>query len=630
MNKAQEISSTEKLLNFIRRKQNSPKDPLIDETSKKEEKKSDSIINLNVFNKNLTIGIVIGYKFLTLTLTSSSKSGKKLLDYKKFFYDQGMTKESKEFPTFLKKALSSFHKAYKNIDIWTTIASTGAETRYLKIPKLPSNQVANAVFWTYKKEVNFNENETIFDYDFVGDVIDEGVKKSEIIGISLPNTEVFKTKELFEKAHIPLKGISIVVFSIQNLFRSKWLNTDSNNACVLFIGQDWSRIDVFSRNSLVLSRDIKTGMNSMIESIREEMGEKKKRVFPKPGLDYDVEPEVIESATNISYDDSKKIFFDLLKGEKNFEVDGFKHEFTQEDIFETVLPGLERLVRQMDRSFEHFLMHHKMGAIGKIYITGPVGNYKRLVDYIGEQLGIPIFNLDALSGYSKEENLDWSKIDEFTPSIGISLSNNAYTPNFIYTYKEKQDLEKFKKANLMIFLIFLSIMSLCFCMFLWQGYQISQKKEIITSLDRKLEEYVPRVDENMVLMLMLQSEKNKKSIKERANNYKAVALISELSSITPENIKLINLSAELKQRKDNESTEHEENNESEENNEETHLVILEGIVSEESLKIESALAGYLIKLNSSPLFKRVFIKNRENEVLGGKDVLRFTAQLEIN
>ena len=41
----------------------------------------------------------------------------------------------------------------------------------------------------------------------------------------------------------------------------------------LFIGNDFSRIDIYSKNNLVMTRGIKTGISSMMEAIDESIAE---------------------------------------------------------------------------------------------------------------------------------------------------------------------------------------------------------------------------------------------------------------------------------------------------------------------------------------------------------------------
>ena len=86
-----------------------------------------------------------------------------------------------------------------------------------------------------------------------------------------PKQEIKDLKDLFSKAGFPLTGISIVPFALQSLLRTGRIKTDESHISSLYIGRDWSRIDIFSEGCLVLSRGIKAGVKTMLEALRTEI-----------------------------------------------------------------------------------------------------------------------------------------------------------------------------------------------------------------------------------------------------------------------------------------------------------------------------------------------------------------------
>ena len=74
---------------------------------------------------------------------------------------------------------------------------------------------------------------------------------------------------------ITLAGVTTVPFSVQNIFRSKWMPATEEIFASLFIGNNFSRIDVYNKENLVMTRGIKTfSGNSMIEAIVASVFEK--------------------------------------------------------------------------------------------------------------------------------------------------------------------------------------------------------------------------------------------------------------------------------------------------------------------------------------------------------------------
>jgi hypothetical protein len=58
-------------------------------------------------------------------------------------------------------------------------------------------------------------------------------------------------------------------------------------------------------------------------------------------------------------------------------------------------------------------------------------------------------------------------------------------------------------------------------------------------------------------------------------------------------------------------------------------LVLNGLVRGDRLTLESTLAGYLIELNNSPLFKQTVISKKSFERYEDQDVLTFTARLKL-
>ena len=146
--------------------------------------------------------------------------------------------------------------------------------RHLVIPKVPDDQVANAVFWNFSKLAQVNERDAIFDFNILDEIEEDRQKKLRVATYAAPRKEIEELKTLLSDIGFSPKGISIIPFAVQNMFRVGFIETAANHICTLFIGRDWSRIDIFADGDLVLSRVIKTGINSIVEEIRSSFNDR--------------------------------------------------------------------------------------------------------------------------------------------------------------------------------------------------------------------------------------------------------------------------------------------------------------------------------------------------------------------
>ena len=625
-----EISSTEKLLDLIRGKS----DTASDSTSIAPRKSTtsslkNSLIQAFPLKKKIVVGVDIGSAELKMVMIGQALDKKReMLEYSSLPFESDMSKDSPQFSSFLQSALNDFCGDLKNVEIWSAISSANVTTRYLRIPLVPKKQVANAVYWTFKKEVSFNENKEIFDFDVLGEIAEDGDEKIEVMSYAAPKREISQLKHIFSKSGYPLTGISIVPFALQNLVRSQWLETDGENICTLFIGSDWSRIAIFSKGNLVLSRDIKAGIKSMIASI----SEKADNGFPEQSVVTDDTDGTamgvgLDEMTQIDEKQAQRLFFTITHDSLTLTDVESGLKYKADDIFKMILPALERVIRQVERTIKHFSLNYKDGGVNKIYISGEVSGNRRIVDYIGDQLSL---NVDTIDLFTSNQFLssDVSGPDSalergaFVPAAGMALSNNSTTPNFIFTHEEKAKHTKFLLINRSFIVAFLLLLALCIGVSFWQSNKLDRKRATLSQLQQELEQHSPILDQNLIIKMVTKVQRKTDTLDAISKRYLGMAVISEISELTPSNISLFSIIAEFGQP-------FAYNQEEKESKDKNKLLNIEGVIFGDRMKLETSLANYIVKLKNSPMFGRPVIKKRTFKFFEDKEVLQFTVQLDL-
>lgn len=628
-----QISSTEKLLGIIRKKgqlpkpakdirltANRPESPLYSHRKK-----------VFPFSKSVTVGVVVGHKDLTLAMMSSMGERKyQLLDFQKIPLGPEVGKGHPQFPFFLKNALKQFCGDYDKINIWSTIPSARVEIRFLKIPKVPESQIANAVYWSYKKLVPFDDKEMIFDFELLGEAIENGSRRIQTVAYSAPRVEVDSWKKLFSEIGFTLAGLSIVPFALRNLFRANIIDHHKDHVCSLYIGQDWSRIDIFSEGNLVLSRDIKTGMNSFIESIRS--GINTKRQYEKFG----VEPAAMAPLEDMGQiregrqsdlaleaadrDEARHLFFRLIRQTESNERTAPSDPPSEAETLDMISPVLDRLIRQVERTLGHFTLHFNNKQVGKIYLGGEISGRNPIVEMMGDQLSYPISHLNPFS--TSIVPLDHprfpqtiSERDSFVPAIGSALSTLAVTPNLIYTYRSKAIQAKIQRMNRVVFSAFILLTLVCLGVYYRQGWIANQKKQQVSLLEKQYAGQSPIINQSLLQQMVAKVETDQKKIIVNAQRYLGASLLNELAELTPGNIRLFTVKLDLGRGIDKGKVPQ-------------RALLMEGLVTDTPLEQESSLAQYLFKLNNSPLFKTSTVIQKTVEIHQEKEVLRFKAKVE--
>ncbi|MDY6972692.1 MAG: hypothetical protein SV775_10235 [Thermodesulfobacteriota bacterium] len=627
MVRREEISSTEKLLRLIRSKDSarleSPDHVSLLPTS---EGWKSQLARIHPFRKTITVGIDLGYQDLKLLkVRQLSDQEWELLGYTSFSFDPHIPKESPEFSTFIKEALTDFCGSGQRRDLWCLMSAARVEIRHIRIPVVPKKQIANTVYWTFKKEVPFDEKQSLFDFEVLGQVSETGGQKLAVTAYTAPRSDIKRLRDIFSKSGFALTGISVAPFAIQNLLRTHWIDTDGEGVSSIYVGRNWSRIDIFASGNLILTRGIRAGMNGMIEGIIEGLHEMQDKAHPESAaVEHAQSLSTADGEALIDTEQARKILFSLSPDFQPLSMSDPGFHLDKKEIFAMVLPGVDRLARQIERTFEYYSLDLGNESVSKIYLAGEITSFKGLVERVSNQVGLPFDRIDPLapgnpfmSESSTSDPVSERVSISFGPSVGMALSHNSRTPNFIFTSKDKERLARATRINRGVFIGFIAIMVVCIGIFLGQSRIAAGKKSTVAELRQRLEQSTPFLDQNFILMLTAKAKQKRHSIKEYGRRYLGMAVIGELTRLTPSNVRLFSVTAKMGQIAGEKEAAVRKS------------VVLKGIISGDRQTLEASLADYLLKLESCPLFGRPDIRKDSFEFHGDKESLRFTVQVEL-
>jgi Tfp pilus assembly PilM family ATPase len=640
--KTDEITSTERLLNLIRGRS----DQTLEEgaahrvnksTSKKAKGslfKSESELKKN----SISVGVDIGQDLLRLVKACGSEGKRHLLEHRSVSLPLGVEKDSDAFSDFLQGELVSFCGDAERADIWTAMSSANIEVRRIHIPKVSEAQLEQAVFWTLKKEASFDEKTLFFDYEVLGEVDEPTGRKLRLMCYTAPLEQVERIKSLFSRTGFALTGITIVPFVEQNIFKTGWMETGKYAAC-LFIGNEYSRIDLFVDGRMALTRDIRTGIKSMIEMTAEALQTRPGGVgrpdYESGTLQTGAEAlqagvEVLQTRQGISsqpeHEKARRVLYALGSDESDQLFIDDSHSVGRAEMESIIAPVLERLVRQVERTFDHYLRNLGYERIGEIYLSSVMPVPPFMVGYFEKQLGIRCAIFDPIGSAMAHEEL--VERVAFMPAFGSSFSDTAYTPNFIFTYKDKQKKAATERLNRIIFASLLVIVLVCSGIFADLLIRTAHQKKELAQLELQLQKQSPVLSREMVLGMVSQYKEQQGKLKKLGERYAGMAVLSELSSLMPDAIKLSSIKYTSGGK--TEKTAKGAGKSGKTKNENAGTVLIEGAVRGERGLADTMLASFVMKLNGSPLFREVTVTKSGNGRYSGQDsALVFTLEARI-
>ena len=625
MAKYDEISSTERLLDLIRDDNKSEHSPSNTSSQGAIGHRLKKLLSIPVtFKKVISVGLDLGHddlKIIKIQRVSEYKF--KMLEFDRIPFDPDISRESPQFHQFLKPILANFCGHPNSAEIWCTTSSARVETRQIRIPKVNSRLIPNSVYWSYQRISAFNEKDILFDFEILGDVEEDDKAKIDVMAYTAPKSEIKDLKDLFSKTGFPLTGISIVPFAFQSLLRTGRIKTAEAHISSLYIGRDWSRIDIFSEGFLVLSRGIKAGVKTMLEALRSEIeGNLFELSIARSPTKDTTRIRAIKKKLKHELEQARQLFFGESHDPPPNAPQERKRLLKEDRLFKMILPALERLVQQVERTLRHFAMQYENVTVGKIYISSGMEPHKRILEYIGKELGVATETLDPFVENPSFISLvpvpeTASERSSYVPSMGMALSRNGLTPNFLHTYKDKKKVVNIQRINRGVFAGFLLLVALCVGVSFWQDGQVKARELKLLELRQQLDGFAVRVDKKLILKLVNETQIKFREVREIGEKYFSVAVISEITDLTPVNVRLLSILTQVNNQPGRKKAT------------EKGTVILDGIVQGNRLVLESTLAGYLMELRNSPLFDHPTISKKSFERIENKDGLRFTARLNL-
>ncbi|HJX34619.1 MAG TPA: hypothetical protein VJ373_05515, partial [Desulfatiglandales bacterium] len=364
-----EITSTEKLLDLIRSTNDTSQGRMPGNRTKADLRSSKKPIFKNrPLKKAVKVGVDFGHGQMKLVMVRQSFGNRwELMNFRRVAYEEHVLRDNTTFLNFLEPILRDFCGSYRGADLWVLLSSSQVEIRHIRIPKVVKDQVSNAVYWTCRKEIQFNEKESILDYEVLGEVLEDSIPKISVMVYTAPLREVKRISSIFLKAGFHITGISTPSFAVQNLIRTGWIKKDKAPVGVIHLDEDWSRVNVFSSGQFIMSGPIKTGLKSLTdgihESMREPMTKSSLELIREQGGTWEAR-QGGESLTDVQ---ARRIMFSLHPDSRPLARDEPGYGLTTDTILNMILPPLEKLVIRIERRIEHHTLSLEEG-LKRLYL----------------------------------------------------------------------------------------------------------------------------------------------------------------------------------------------------------------------------------------------------------------------
>lgn len=512
------------------------------------------------------------------------------------FNDQGVKQ-------VLKKRLGSFCAGPDACEIWCSLPREFIEVHSLTIPPVPTSEVANAVFWATRKHISFEEEKTILDFILLDGPI--SAKKQAVIVFLAPSAMVAAYKKLFVDIGSPLTGLTSPSVGFQNQIKKGWITTPDSFA-LLHVEEQNSFIDLYHNGNWIFGREIKTGLKSFVDSVIEEAESR---------------------GVNIDYKAAKQALFsgkiEMPEPVVGVDEDDILHIEADEPDAGFDLPAAERLVRQLERTFDYCVSTFGTPRATGIYISGPPAASNLFINSIGSESGLQCQQADPYNVAAKKFGgvflpQDIRQRCVMNAAFGLAFSRKQVTQNFLNTYQKRVTEILIRKIDKIILTAFAAIALVIATVFAFQHYKVTKTDEKLAFLKQQLDgaSFVDgeKVNESRLLALTQKVLSRRVAGEALATKNYQVGLIGEITRLTPERIKLVRLSiapvaegAKPPASKD------------------AKRAVIEGVVLGMEQSREFVMTGFIQQLAGSPLVKEATFLQKHTTAVGKEKGLYFIA-----
>ncbi|MCL6520699.1 MAG: type IV pilus assembly protein PilM [Armatimonadetes bacterium] len=242
------------------------------------------------------------------------------------------------------------------------IAGPGVIVRHVKMPKMTEAALRKTIYFEASKYISASVDESVVEFEIVGDAEDE---QMDVILVAAPRAMVESKVATLEEAGLEPLAVDVEAFAVLRALVEQ--NPDfsimEKNIAILDMGASHTEINLVSKGSLALSRNIPIAGSSLTNAIKNVKN------------CTDDEAEQVKYAVDLS---------EILK------ADGV----TEDPVLRVVQPLVDELLREIRRSINYYQSQLPDGSpemsFDELVLTGGTSRLKGLGAYTTSRLNVPV------------------------------------------------------------------------------------------------------------------------------------------------------------------------------------------------------------------------------------------------
>jgi type IV pilus assembly protein PilM len=272
-------------------------------------------------------------------------------------------------------------------NIVTLMPGRNLTIRSLTLPKMPLNELREAVRWEAKRHISYPIDSAQIEYLILGERLEGLVEKYDLVMVAAERGKVLEQLMPFQQAKIKVSAVDANALALRNVLRTREIPVDENTL-VVDLGAGKTEVNVFRGGKLRFSRCVESGGLDMTRAIAE--------------------------ALNIG----------LQEAEDRKRAMNIMMPSDQDQAITALQTRVDGLLMEIRRSVEYYKTTFREKNVAGMILSGGVSLMQGLKDYFARSLEGTVEIDRPFDGLTCKQNV----LDEFGPvaprfsaAIGLAL-----------------------------------------------------------------------------------------------------------------------------------------------------------------------------------------------------------------
>lgn len=403
-----------------------------------------------------------------------------------------------------------------SVEVWTAQKPDQVRIHQLDVTSTSESQLPAAVFWAVQREEAFEARDFLLDFEIEGiHPTQQGKgRRYRVSAFLVEKKELWAVEHLFLAAGFPLSGIVLPVRALGHLISGEWLAGENEAVALAQIGDLTSRFAVYEGLEASVLRSIPLGMDSLGRAVSGDFGDR------------------------MNESEALRMLRESTSGE------------LRQEMLESIEPGLDRMARQIERTVSFYQNStRKYGAVNRVFTSGSIAAFPTLMDRLAGHLSLPMEAIDPFAHpfIEADETIVPSPENRpaFATAFGLALSPARKGQNFLRPFGMRLREKAAGRIAKGILAAFIASVLVCGFIYGWRLYELSEARQTYRETVLRFESLNTANQPDNLLQRLDALETLKGQLISRAEGLEVTALISEISRLTPPEIELTRLTANL-------------------------------------------------------------------------------------